>query len=262
MKRTAGPRSATYVYAVVAGDEAPSFGRPPEGPAGTGPLRLLPAAKGLWLAVADAPLPAFGSEAIDSGLRDLEWVSARALAHERVVEHLASRVPTLPMRLFTLFHDDARAAADVKARAPRLRRLLARVRGREEWGLRLTLDPEKARALAPKAKAAPASGTDFLRRKQAERAHVSSLQERAREASEEAFRTLARLADDARERPVETPTGARSRLVLDAVFLVPAARVARLRAAAERLRPRLEQTGLELALSGPWPAYSFVAEAR
>src|SRR5207253_1798117 len=82
----------------------------------------------------------YGSEPIERGLRDLEWVALRGAAHARVVEFFARRVTTLPMKLFTLFTSDARAVAHVTDDTARVRRVLARVAGHEEWGVRLLLD--------------------------------------------------------------------------------------------------------------------------
>jgi hypothetical protein len=50
------------------------------------------------------------------------------------------------------------------------------------------------------------------------------------------------------------------RLVLDAAFLVPAARVTAFRAAVKRAVKPLPDCD-EVTLTGPWPPYSFVGEA-
>ena len=125
-------RGATYLYAVLARAEEPPAGDAPAGPPGTGALRWLRVESGLWLAAAGAPLDRYGAAAIEKGLRDLEWVSACALAHERVVEHVARLGAAVPMKLFTLFTTDARAlsrsASAAAVPAPR------RPRGRPPGG--------------------------------------------------------------------------------------------------------------------------------
>ena len=73
--------SATYVYCVARSARAPSLGNAPAGLPGTGRPRALPAGQGLWLIVADAPLPQYGEAGLARGVRDLDAVSRCAVAH-------------------------------------------------------------------------------------------------------------------------------------------------------------------------------------
>jgi hypothetical protein len=49
-------------------------------------------------------------------------------------------------------------------------------------------------------------------------------------------------------------------LLLDAAFLVPRTGVARFRKVVERRARELEPDGYLIALTGPWPPYSFVRD--
>jgi hypothetical protein len=260
---TAGARNATYVYGLVRSGRRPSARGAPEGLPGTGPVRLLPAGSGLWLVVADAPLAQYDKTPIERSLKDLEWVSACAVAHERVVDHFAARFTLVPMKLFTLFTGDAAAAADIARDRKRVGRVLDRVAGRREWGLRLHWDEAKARQAArAEAAARPAAGpagTDFLLRKKREQHEGRKLAEGARAEAERLFRALAREADEARSRPPARTDGA-SRLLLDAAFLVRAGRTRRFREALVRATAGLADRGYEVSLTGPWPPYNFVSE--
>lgn len=258
--------TATYVYCLLhhPGDRAPSLGRAPRGLPATGAVRTLDAGDGLWLVVADAPLARYGSEPIERRLGDLRWVSACALAHEAVIEHVARRGTVVPMKLFTLFAGDERAVAHIRRRRPALARLLRRIAGRQEWGVRLVLDPRRALAGAGRrtgpGNSGARSGTAFLRRKQAEQRAVRRIHAEAGAEAERVFERLARRADDARRRaPVVADTPLR--LLLDAAFLVPAPHAARFRAAAAGEARRLAGGGYRLSVSGPWPPYTFVREA-
>lgn len=250
--------TATYVYALVHAGRRPDAGRRPRGLPGTGPVRLLDAGRGLWLVVGDAPLARYGAGAIERGLRDLGWVSACAVAHERVVEHFMARGDVVPMKLFTLFGDDERALAHVARARRRLDALLARVAGRQEWGLRLVLAERRGLdrpVAAGGGRRAP--GTAFLVRKQRQRAALHRLAADVRAEAERVFARLARRADDARRRP---PPGAAGRtLLLDAAFLVPARRAAAFRAAVRAAAAGLARRGVEATLTGPWPPYHFVS---
>lgn len=152
--------AATYLYCLVRDRERPApddLEAAPPGVPGAAPPRLLPVAEDLWLVAAEVPLPDYGEAEIAAHLEDLAWVSDRALAHEAMVEHFAeppgarwSERAVVPMKLFTLFASDERAVEHVAAELPRVQTVLDRVAGREEWGVRVRLDPTTAlRAAVP-----------------------------------------------------------------------------------------------------------------
>src|SRR6476661_2910186 len=131
---------ATYVYCLVAANRRPSLARTPRGLPGAGPVRLLEIERGLWLAVADVPLSRYGAEPINAHLGDLAWVSRAAVAHERIVESFSGALAVLPMKLFTIFASDQRAAAHVRDDRRRIARILRRVSGRTEVGVRVLFE--------------------------------------------------------------------------------------------------------------------------
>jgi hypothetical protein len=249
---------ATYVYAVVEGQKQPDLSAAPPGLPGCGRPRVIDAGGSLWLVAADAPLRHYDDRALERGLKDLEWVALRAMAHQRVVEHCLRLGTVLPMKLFTLFRADARAAGHVAGQRRALRALARRVRGRHEWGVRLSVDPEAASRSVQKGAAAAgrgaARGTAYLLRKTRERTLARDLLRGARAEAERAYAALKRLAAAAQRR---APAG--DGLVLDAAFLVPARGARRFGQAVTRLQRQLAPRGLVVALTGPWPAYSFVA---
>ena len=80
-------------------------------------------------------------------------MSACAIAHERVVEHVSRLGTAVPMKLFTLFSSDARAVADLGRSRTRLRAVLRRIEGRQEWGVRVSVDEATARDASARARA-------------------------------------------------------------------------------------------------------------
>src|SRR6266700_3609517 len=137
-----------------------------------------------------------------------------------------------------------------------------RVIEREEWGVRLRLDEQRAlrqrTATAAKAPAA-AGGTAFLLRKQRERQVVQNVAKDARIEADRLFTALAHRADDARRQtPSQAGTGVS--VALDAAFLVPTKRAAAFRAAVKSAAATLESRGFDVTLTGPWPPYNFVGD--
>jgi len=260
---------ATYLYCLVRGAGEPSLSGVPPGLPGLEAPRVLAVAEGLWLVAAGAPLPEFSSERIEARFGDLDWVSACALAHEAVVEHFRDAPALLPLKLFTLFASDERALADLRQSRESLDRVLDRVAGRVEWGVRVRLDEARAReALAAETaegrrSAAPAgSGTSFLLRKKREQEASRDLASRLRAAVDAGWDELAAAADEVLRREPATAPEQGGKVFLDAALLVPAGRAAGLEAAVERFASRLAAKGGEVTLTGPWPPYHFVEEAR
>ena len=272
--------SLTYVYGLIRADRQPSLRGVPRGMPGGGPVALL-AVPGLeprvtsaaasgrstgrhWLLVSRVPEAAYGTSALERGLQRLEWVSQRALAHEAVIEHFLGSAAVLPMKLFTLFTTDERAGASVLVDRRRMTRILSRVAGQAEWGVRLTWDPAAAgravesRRRSPGMRPTRLTGAGYLARKRdlrdATRAH---LQKGWAEAAR-VYRAAKAVATDARRRSEIEQAAPGSRVLLDAAFLVPAARTKVFRATVRRHAPALKRSGVAVALSGPWPAYNFI----
>ena len=249
--------SATYLYCVLHRSSAPSLDKAPVGLPGMGRPHALAVAPGLWLVAAAAPLDRYAGAAIDRRLGDLDWVSACALAHEAVVEHAATLGTAVPMKLFTLFSSEARALRHVRGRRGALARLVRRIAGREEWGVRVRA-AARTREPARPARARPLSGTQFLLAKQRE---AVARRRRATPAAAPVRRVLAALgreADAAKRRAIPREASRVSGLVADVVYLVRARERPRFVAAATQSRRRLAGEGYDLDLTGPWPPYHFI----
>lgn len=252
--------NATYLYCLARSPEPPPLEGAPPGLPGTGPLRLLRLSPDVWVVAADAPLPDYGGDAIESRLADLSWVSDRAMAHERVVEHFAARGPVLPMKLFTLFTGNERGLAHLRERLPGIEQAFARTAGRAEWGVRVLFQEERARRRAAEAAdSGDGSGRGFLLRKKAAQESARTLSGRVRGEVDRAYDDLAGRAAEARRRAPEAE-GAAARLLLDAAFLVPQGDAGDFERAVREWADRLAGDACEVTLTGPWPPYNFLED--
>ncbi len=254
--------TATYLYCLVRAAREPSLRAAPAGLPGAGRPRAIDAGDGLWLVAADAPLERYGEKPIERGLRDLAWVSSVAVPHEAVVEHVARNGTVVPMKLFTLFRSDTRALEHVAKRRKRIDRVVERIEGREEWGLRVLLDEaaalrrarDEAQAVAP-----GAPGAAFLLRKKKEHDLAREVIEHARDRAEGLFELLAGQADDARRRP-PPPGEVGKRVLLDAAFLLQRKKAKAFQTKVRAEAKKLADRDYQLTLTGPWPAYTFVSD--
>jgi hypothetical protein len=231
---------------------------------GAGPVRALDAGRGLWLIAADVDEAEYGEAAIGKGLKDLDWVSRRAMGHEAVVEQFLTTDAVLPMQLFTIFTNDDRAFAHVTRDRRRIDRILKKVTGHVEWGVRLTWDEQSARAAvekvhAPVARGRAVSGSAYLARKR-DLLEVNRTQlAEARSEATRLHRLLVKHASDAVRRTGTEQAAPGARLLLDAAYLVRTKRAAAFRAELRRAARSLEAGGIRTSLTGPWPAYNFIA---
>lgn len=253
--------TATYVYCVVQRAARPSMARTLRGLPGGARPSLLEIGRSRWAVVSLVPLDRYGEAGIAAGVRDLDWVSKIAMAHEAVVEHFSRGrgATVVPMKLFTMFSSDERLVQDLRSHQAGISATIARIRGAQEWGVRVLRAQPPGR---PASRSQPIrSGAAFLAAKKQARDDARLELEAARAAADGAFRLLATISRDARRRD-DVPEGATAPPLLDVAFLVPIARTARFRAAVRRASAECRGAGAALTLTGPWPAYNFVGPSR
>jgi hypothetical protein len=254
--------NATYVYCIVSSRQPLSTTRTPAGPPGTREVRALEVRPKRYAVISDAPLDHFGERSLANHLSDLDWVSRAAVAHEAVI---ASFMPqsdaVVPMKLFTLFTNDARALEELRAGWTRVERVIRRLAKRDEWGVRLVFD--ESRAPADDSAASVESGRGYLLAKRRQQATAAARTANMRKIAGDVVKALRPLASDTRQRTITAPpeTESRSRMLLDAAFLVPRGKAARFRAAVARQARKIAPAGFALQVTGPWPPYSFVDRA-
>jgi hypothetical protein len=249
---------ATYVYCIVSSSQPLQTTNPTKipGPPGTGPVRALEVRPGKYLMVSTAPLAQFGEAPLSAKLSDLEWVSSAAVAHDAVTESFMRADAVVPMKLFTLFTSDDRALEQIRAGWTRVDAAIRRLTRHDEWVVRLVFD--EARAPKEDLNLAAASGRGYLLAKRQHRAATTKHSAAMRKIAGDVLKALRPVAKDIHQRAVTTPEEGRSRLLLDAAFLVPRAKANRFKRLVEARAKKIAPGGYALQATGPWPPYSFV----
>ena len=256
----------TYVYCLVRSPRTPAAGSAPAPIPGAKPVRALPAGGGVWLIVSTASAAHYGEAALATGLKNLDWVGRRAMAHEAIVEHFLTAPAVLPLQLFTLFTTDERALEHIARERRRIDRILTRLERQQEWGLRLSFDEKSARQAVeeahqsrrPRRSARADSGAAYLARKRDLLDVTRGQLTAARSAADRLYRAMSREATASRRRKATEQATPGSRLLLDAAFLVPKTKANRFRSTLRQQARKLSGSGLVVSLTGPWPAYNFV----
>ena len=219
--------------------------------------------------------PEFASEEIQKkALEDLNWIKGKAVIHEDVIEE-AMRGPdgfvnVIPMRFGIIFKSKAGLKEVIHGDYEKMRGLLNKVRGRQEWGVKIYLADGGRFELTVK------ETNDEIRSKEKELASMpegmayfmeEELQEALRSEVNKALDTLlenafGKLGEEAAE-SVKTNiidreiTGKAERMVLNTAFLVDADRVYSFKNTLEGINKDMKPKGLRLEYSGPWPPFNF-----
>lgn len=219
--------------------------------------------------VSRVPLDDYGEDALQARLADATWTAIRAMRHEKVVEHFASRASIVPLRFGTIYLERARVRQMLSQRAPELRAIIERLRGREEWGVNIICDRQKlletitslsTRLRELSEQAANASpGQSYLLRKKIDTLRVDEARAEMKRVAAEIESELARLCEGAARLRVLKDEGGEHDPVARLALLVARARFDEFRTAAERLAQAYAPAGFQLELTGPWPPYNFAA---
>jgi Gas vesicle synthesis protein GvpL/GvpF len=273
--RVAAPTSAPtgelmWAYCVLRTDDAEA----PDVPGVDGAAVERVAVGGLTALVSRVRAAQFAAEPLRENLNELPWLEAVARAHETVLGAAFAAATIVPLRLCTIYEgaDGVRRMLGEEHHA--LDRALARLHGREEWGVKLLVDPQlladAARAASPhaatfaqQAEERDAGGAYMLRRR-LER-HVREQADAL--ASDLAAAVHARLQDwalDAVTRPAQNRdlSGHEGQMLLNGAYLVEAGRAEELRGLADELGAHHRDVGARLELTGPWPPFNFVGAAQ
>ncbi|MFC5213116.1 GvpL/GvpF family gas vesicle protein [Streptomyces coerulescens] len=219
---------------------------------------------GLVAVVSSVPEADFAEAPLHAHLEDLDWLTVTARAHQQVIDALTAVTTPLPLRLGTVFRDDSGVRTMMEAREEDFRRVLDRLEGRVEWGVKVFVEREPTEAAEAAAPGPPehgaGSGRDYLRRRRMQTRAHEDVWQRATEFAGRLHETLSTFAEDARLHAPQSAalSGASGQNVLNAAYLVP-------RADSEEFvelvdREKDDAPGIRVELTGPWAAYSFTGE--
>ena len=225
--------------------------------------------------VSRVPLLRFTSEEIrKKALEDLNWIKEKAVIHEDVIEEAMrgadGLVDVIPMRFGIIFKDKAGLRETLERDYTKMRRLLNRIRGKQEWSVKIYLmDGERFEVMVKE-------GNEELRLKEKEIASMPEgmayfMEEELKEivcneVNKELDKVLDNLFGKLGEEAAESAktkildremTGKAERMVFNAAFLVHGDKVDSFKKTLEGISEDLTTKGIHLEYSGPWPPFNF-----
>jgi hypothetical protein len=240
------PGTLLWVYGIV----PPSMDEPPTAGVDGRPVRTHSHA-GITALVSEVPREHYDETALSARLEDVEALGALARAHEAVLQEALAAGAVLPFRLCTIYSSPERLEAMLERERTALTAALDRVTGMHEWGVKAFLRKPDPAAAVP-----AASGAEYLDRMRARRDAVDAGDTVVAEIH---ARLTERAAASALGRPHDRRLSGRdAEMVLNAAYLVPEDGANAFRDFVGELSRRHDGDGVELELTGPWPAHHFV----
>jgi hypothetical protein len=249
------------VYGVIAASDA---GLPEVRAAGGehGPVRAVVDGE-LAAIVTEVPLSDFDEARLREHLSDMTWVETTARHHEHVLEAIGAAATVVPMRMCTVYASEQGIRDLLRREAAPLRDALRYLAGKHEWGVKVFCDRDVAGEEETAVHERGESGSDYIQRRLRERDERSDSVQRVEDATARVHEQLCTVAADALLAPVQRPevSGRTADMVLNGVYLVPVSAETRFHAQIRALGQEFASLGLQLELTGPWPAYNFVPGA-
>jgi hypothetical protein len=246
-----------WLYAITRGDIPDDALATVPGVAGES-LRICRAA-GLSAVVGTVDLDRFGEEGLRRNMEDLDWLAAVARAHDRVIAAVLRTGPTVPLRLATVYLDDARVEALLTDRQQEFAAAVQAVTDRTEWGVKAYGDREALARPAAAVSPAPSrgKGTDYLLRRRSELTAQREVEQRAADLATTLHAALLNRAVEGKRREATDPalSGKRAWMILNGTYLVDDTRAEEFSALVDELAAG--HPAVRLELTGPWPPYSF-----
>ncbi|HWE34529.1 MAG TPA: GvpL/GvpF family gas vesicle protein [Solirubrobacteraceae bacterium] len=236
-----------YVYGIVDGSCPPELAEHP--------ARLV-ARDGVAAVARLVAADDFDEQNLPDRLHDVDWVTQLAVEHSEVLDRLREQATVLPMRICTVYRSEERLREMLSAEAPRLVRVLAHLRGRSEWGVKVfsVRPPTLPEREATRGDGTPGAGAAYLLARQRERDQIAEADQLLDHACDELHELLCAAAVAGRANPPQR------RELLNGVYLVEDQLAEEFGRLAREPGERYAALGLEQTLTGPWPAYNFVPD--
>jgi hypothetical protein len=225
---------------------------------------------GVAALVSSIDAAAYAPDALERSTADVDWLSPRAVAHDRVLTWASDRGAVVPMPMFTLFSGPDAVRSMLRERSAQLAASLQRVARGREYALRVyrvdaelmdamvELSPRLAELAAAAVAATP--GQRYLLERKLDGEKRDEMRLVGREVIDSIVAELSAHAEDAARSPIpKVSDGAAGSgtMVLNAAFLVAPDQMTGFQQTLTSLIERHGTRGFRFDFTGPWPPYHF-----
>jgi len=260
--------SIWYVYGIIPGEFASASVSLPEG---LDDARVAVERRGeLAALVSVLDGASYSPTRVEQSSGEVDWLSPRAVAHDRVLTWASDRGAVVPLPMFSLFSSRDAVCAMLDERAAQLSSALAKVKQGREYSLRvyrvdtelLEVIPEmspRLRELTAQAASASPGQRYLLERKLdgEKRGEMRAMtQELVDQIVEQLDRHSVESMRSAIPRVADQAAGSGT-MVLNASFLVAPSALADFQNALTSIVEKHDHRGFRFDFTGPWPPYHF-----
>jgi hypothetical protein len=217
--------------------------------------------------------PDYSPATLEERSGNVEWLSPRAMAHDRVLTWASDRGAVIPFPMFSLFSGERAVQTMLRDRATQLGATLTRIGASREYALRVyrvdaellgaipTLSPRLQELATNAANASP--GQRYLLERKLEAEKRSEMRGVTQRIVDEIMGELRPSAQAMQRSPIPKVSDAdagRGTMVLNAAFLVAQTALAEFQRTLTKLVSERGTQGFRFDFTGPWPPYHFVNE--
>jgi hypothetical protein len=254
-----------YVYCVVPDEFAADT--PPRGIDGTA---VRPVQRSSLVALVSSLNAAeYESDTVAERTADAEWLAPRAIAHDAVVTWASDRGAVVPFPMWVMFSDEHGVSAMLAERNDELSRVIQRLSGAREFGVRVFADRAALAAAAVRLDSrlaeletqavAARPGEAYLLRRKLEAERKLLARDAAVQIAESTHNALLAASRQAFARA--TARANEPGLLLDGSYLVENREYDNFRKALTGLVESFQPDGVRFDFTGPWPPYHFVRDS-
>ena len=214
----------------------------------------------------------YSPDKVEALTADVDWVSERAMAHDRVLTWASDNGAVIPLPMWTLFRDAKAVKSMLKKRSGELGGTFERIADGREFIVRVYVltamlkdhlvdHSDELKSLEVEAaKATP--GQKYLLERKIEKLRIDAGRDVAGRVAAEIFDALKTTSiDTVREQPVNSGAPReQGRAILNASFLVAPRRVVEFQRALTGMVNKYDASGFKFDFTGPWPPYHFVGK--
>jgi hypothetical protein len=189
---------------------------------------------------------------LSANMANLDWLAAMSTRHQETVSAISQTADILPARFGTVFLTETSLRSDIQERRSELLADFKRIRGCQEWGVKVFASQPGKIDLPSSLK----TGKDYLKAKSA------MLHSRTRKAPDQEITRFAQALEKVSETAAEGGriSGGRRDLAFQVSLLVKRGNRRKLEAILRRFSSKWKGSR-QIECSGPWPPYSFVSRS-
>jgi len=222
-------------------------------------------------------LDEFASDQVQTKAReDLNWIKEKSIAHERVIEEAMIKngkvLNLIPMRFGIIFKTRTALKRSLNKDYPKIMEFLKKIRGKQEWSVKLYLADKKKFEQSVKEKnetikqkqkeiASLPEGMAFFMEEELKEVISKEVENELSNIVEALFERLKKQSVDSVKNKVleKELTGRCEPMVLNAAYLVSEEKAENFKEGIEDLKQEMQAKGLCLEYSGPWPVFNFTS---